>query len=167
MPPRAPARPRPPPAPQPWAFEAREAGEPPARAQAPAPPPAPPAAPPPPFARFDPAALQRLVVSEAAGTLLVEQFRGLAATLIQAQNEQTLKSVLVTSASPGDGKSLVAVNLALTLSESFKRRVLLIDADLRRPVLHGMFGVANAHGLSEALAARATSAWRRRRSPRT
>jgi capsular exopolysaccharide synthesis family protein len=100
---------------------------------------------------FDPAMAERLVVSADAGPLLIEQFRGLAATLIQAQNGQPLKSVLVTSASPGDGKSLVAVNLALTLSESFKRRVLLVDADLRRPVLHDVFGVENARGLGEAL----------------
>ena len=158
-------------APASWAFDAREGGDAPAAprpraeaapvpsAEAPpvqlaeAPPAAPAQAPPSPWAGVDPAALERLVVSEAAGALLVEQFRGLAATLIQAQNEQPLKSVIVTSASPGDGKSLVAVNLALTLSESFKRRVLLVDADLRRPVLHHLFGVENARGLSEALAA--------------
>ena len=61
----------------------------------------------------------------------------------------------MTSASPGDGKSHVAVNLALTLSESYRRRVLLIDADLRRPSLHRVFGVANRRGLSEALKAKA------------
>ena len=43
---------------------------------------------------------------------------------------------MVTSAVPGDGKTLTATNLALTLSESYRRRVLLIDADLRRPSLH-------------------------------
>jgi receptor protein-tyrosine kinase len=137
--------------PPPWAFGPRDAAA--------APPAVSPEAAPassdatPASHAFDPALSERLVVSEAAGPLLVEQFRGLAATLIQAQNGQPLKSVLVTSASPGDGKSLVAMNLALTLSESFKRRVLLVDADLRRPVLHDLFGVSNGPGLSEALAA--------------
>ena len=57
----------------------------------------------------------------------------------------------MTSPSPGDGKSHVAVNLALTLSDSYRRRVLLIDADLRRPTLHLLFGIPNTGGLSQAL----------------
>ena len=44
---------------------------------------------------------------------------------------------------PGEGKTLTATNLALTLSESYKRQVLLIDADLRRPSVHEMFQVPN------------------------
>jgi protein-tyrosine kinase len=100
---------------------------------------------------FDPDANIRLVASKSAAPLHVEQFRGLAATLHQAQLQQPLKSIVVTSASPGDGKSHVAVNLALTLCESYKRRVLLIDADLRRPSLHQALGVPNTGGLSEAL----------------
>jgi len=100
---------------------------------------------------IDATAVERLVVSKSAGPLLVEQFRGLAATLLRAQGERQIKSVIVTSASPGDGKSHVAVNLALTLSESYRRRVLLIDADLRRPTLHVLFRVSNTKGLGEAL----------------
>jgi len=102
---------------------------------------------------FDAGAIERLVVSKTAAPLLVEQFRSLAATLHQAQSERHLKSVIMTSPSPGDGKSHVVVNLALTLSESYRRRVLLIDADLRRPSLHRMFRVSNTRGLSEALKA--------------
>ena len=100
---------------------------------------------------FDPRAIERLVVSKTAGALLVEQFRGLAATLLRARNERPLKSIIVTSPSPGDGKSHVAVNLALTLSDSYRRRVLLVDADLRRPTLHQLFRVPNTKGLGEAL----------------
>ncbi len=102
-------------------------------------------------AQLDGRAAERLVVSKTAGPLLVEQFRTLAATLHAAQREQGLKSVMVTSASPGDGKSHVAVNLALTLGDSYARHVLLVDADLRRPSLHRVFGLANTCGLSEAL----------------
>ena len=103
---------------------------------------------------FDEAEAERLVVSTNAGPMLVEQFRSLAATLHRAQLEQPLKSVIVTSPSPGDGKSYVSVNLALTLSDSYRRRVLLIDADLRRPSLHLMFGVPNTWGLGDALTAK-------------
>ena len=56
---------------------------------------------------------------------------------------------MVASAQMGEGKTLTAANLALTLSESYRRRVLLIDADLRRPSLSALFGVQSATGLSE------------------
>jgi capsular exopolysaccharide synthesis family protein len=103
------------------------------------------------WAGFDPDARQRLVASESASPLLIEQFRILAAALHRAQAEHRLSSLIVTSASPGDGKSHVATNLALTFADSYKRRVLLIDADMRRPTLHHIFRVSNAHGLSDAL----------------
>jgi capsular exopolysaccharide synthesis family protein len=84
--------------------------------------------------------------------LVLERYRKLAATLHHAQAERGLKLVLVTSASPGDGKSLNAANLAITLSESYQRRVLLVDGDLRRPSLHELFGAPNESGLSDGLA---------------
>jgi capsular exopolysaccharide synthesis family protein len=104
-----------------------------------------------PGGRLDSPAADRLVGSANAGPLAVEQFRRLAAALIHARAERYLKSILVTSPAPGDGKSNVAVNLALTLSESYQRSVLLVDADLRRPMLHSVFGVENTPGLTEAL----------------
>ena len=90
--------------------------------------------------------------------IAVEQYRRLAATLHQAQAERGLKVVLVTSAGPGEGKSLTAANLALTLSESYQRRVLLVDGDLHRPSLHGLFGAANSDGLSDILTGASASA---------
>ena len=107
---------------------------------------------------FDASVADRLVVSDGAGPLLVEQFRSLAATLLRAQVERQLKSIIVTSAAPGDGKSYVSLNLALTLSDSYRRRVLLIDADLRRPSLHVLFGIRNTRGLSDALTAKTDEA---------
>src|SRR5262249_13197395 len=59
--------------------------------------------------------------------------------------------VLTTSAAPGDGKTLTSTNLALVLSESYGRRVLLVDADLRRPSLHQICGFRRLTGLSEGL----------------
>lgn len=100
--------------------------------------------------------VERLVVSDGASPMLIEQFRNLAATLQQARQdraEKPLRTLMVTSASPGDGKSLVALNLALTLSDSFQRQVLLIDADLRRPSLDRVFRLPATGGLIEALAA--------------
>ncbi len=64
---------------------------------------------------------------------LVEQFRRLAGVLHHAQAANGLRSVMVTSAMPGDGKTLTAINVAFVLAESYRARVLLVDADLRRP----------------------------------
>jgi capsular exopolysaccharide synthesis family protein len=93
----------------------------------------------------------RLVVDSEADALSVEQFRRLGAALHEAQLEKSLKTVMVTSATPGDGKTLTVVNLALTLSESYGRRVLLIDGDLRRPSIHSMLGLPNGNGLADVL----------------
>jgi capsular exopolysaccharide synthesis family protein len=67
------------------------------------------------------------------------------------RHERTLKTVLVTSALPGEGKTLTVINLALTLSEDFGRRVLVIDADVRRPAIHDVLGLSNAVGLTDVL----------------
>jgi protein-tyrosine kinase len=80
-----------------------------------------------------------------------EQYRRLAAALHQAQRTSGFKVVMVASAVAGEGKTLTASNLAMTLSESYRRDVLLIDADLRRPSLHQVFQVAGAPGLSDGL----------------
>ena len=103
------------------------------------------------FTRFSNAWLPRLVIAKDANRLLVEEFRQLAATLHQAQAISSLRVVMVTSAEPNEGKSTTALNLALTFSESYKRKVLLIDADLRRPSLHEITQVPNARGLGETL----------------
>lgn len=82
-----------------------------------------------------------------------EQYRRLAAALHQAQAATGIKVVMIASAVADEGKTLTAANLALTLSESYRRSVLLIDADLRRPSLHTIFKVRGAPGLNEGLTA--------------
>jgi capsular exopolysaccharide synthesis family protein len=57
----------------------------------------------------------------------------------------------VASAVPAEGKTLTSANLALTLSESFHRRVLLMDADLRHPTMHQLVGLTNTAGLTDVL----------------
>ena len=93
----------------------------------------------------------KLVVSDKATPIGVEQYRRLAGAVHDFQVEQGLKTLMVTSALPNEGKTLTVANLALTLSEACSRRVLLIDADLRRPSLHELFRLPNARGLSELL----------------
>lgn len=94
----------------------------------------------------------KVVTSPEAGPHLTEAFRRLAATLCEAQGDRQSTVLMVTSALAGEGKTLTTANLALTLSESFKQSVLIIDADLRRPAMHHLFATKNETGLSDALA---------------
>jgi protein-tyrosine kinase len=97
-----------------------------------------------------PAALEdKLVIGRTISPVTVEQYRRLAAVLHDLQAQHGLKTLMVTSAAPQEGKTLTIVNLALTLSESYRQRVLLVDADLRRPTVHTVFGIPNGPGLSE------------------
>lgn len=94
---------------------------------------------------------QARLVTGTSSMVSIEQYRKVAAALHEEQVRSQLKTVIVTSAVPGEGKTLTVVNLALTLSESYGRRVLVIDADLRGPSLHSTLNIANDRGLSEAL----------------
>lgn len=94
---------------------------------------------------------ERMVICPEIRPDSLEAYLKLAALLHQAQASSRLTTLVVASAVPGDGKTLTAANIALTLSESFLRRVLLIDADLRRPTLHKLFKARNRSGLCDAL----------------
>ena len=94
----------------------------------------------------------KLVIEQNVGPHTVEQFRRLGAVLQDVWVHGT-KVVMIASAQIGDGKTLTAANLALTLGESYRQRVLLIDADLRRPSLVPLFGLPHVAGLSDALRA--------------
>ncbi len=103
--------------------------------------------------RTDPELVGKLVGTEDVSSGALEQYRKLAATLHHAQEERGIQVVMTASSLPSEGKSLTAANLALTFSESYQRRVLLVDADLRRPTVQRLFGVATINGLDEGLKA--------------
>ena len=94
----------------------------------------------------------KLVIGDGIDPAMVEQYRHLAAVMHHAQKASGIRSIMVTSALPAEGKTLTATNLALTLSESYQRRVLLIDADLRRPRMREMFALPPTEGLTDSLA---------------
>jgi polysaccharide biosynthesis transport protein len=90
--------------------------------------------------------------SEQAGHALVEAYRNLRSSLLfLADSGQRPKTLAITSSVPGEGKSLSSLNLAIALANS-GARVLLVDADLRKGILHQRFGLAPDPGLAEALA---------------
>jgi protein-tyrosine kinase len=96
--------------------------------------------------------LERSVfIDPAAPPAVREQFRTLRSRLYQIRDKQPLRSILVTSSLPGEGKTFVANNLAHALARQQNCRVLLIDADVRRPDLHPGFGASCSPGLSEYL----------------
>jgi capsular exopolysaccharide synthesis family protein len=95
-----------------------------------------------------------------------EQYRQLAATLHNAQAVSGVKAVMIASAVGGEGKTLTAANLALTFAESYQRRVLLIDADLRKPSLDCLFYGDAALAPIEASAARGWTEHVRQVTPR-
>lgn len=83
---------------------------------------------------------------------VTESFRALRTGLYAASVNKLRRVLLITSATPREGKSLVAANLAAVLAEA-EKKVLLIDADLRRPMQHKLFGVSGDQGLAELLVA--------------
>jgi capsular exopolysaccharide synthesis family protein len=90
-----------------------------------------------------------LVSQMSPQSLLAESFRQLRTSLLFA-SDQPVKSLLVTSPNPGDGKTAVAVNLAIALARG-GARVLLIEANFRRPALAAVFDVPGRIGLSNVL----------------
>jgi len=91
-----------------------------------------------------------LVIFEAPHSIMAEQLRQVRTRLQHAASLETTRSILVTSPSPGDGKSTICVNLAAGLALN-GRRILLVDSNFRRPELHRIFGVGNEAGFSDVL----------------
>ena len=86
-----------------------------------------------------------------APSLLAESFRGTLASILRNQtNGKSQKIILVTSPGPGEGKTTVVQNLGIALAET-GRKVLLVDADFRRPHLHHRFGLPNDWSLVDLL----------------
>lgn len=93
----------------------------------------------------------KLVCITEQESLAAEKFRFLGVRLKHLQQKQPLKSLLLTSSMPEEGKSTVAANLACTLAKRQRQKVLLLEGDLRRPTLAQQFGLGKIPGLSELL----------------
>ena len=95
-----------------------------------------------------------------------EAFRGIRSSLLFASATAGPKTVVVTSTGPGEGKTVVSTNIAAALAQS-GARVLLIDADMRRPKAHEFFAVSREPGLSNVLVGNAKASEAVRRTPNT
>ena len=90
-----------------------------------------------------------------------ESFRNIRSSLrfVGADGLKKSRIIIVTSPTPGDGKSTITANLALTLSFATTHKILLIDGDMRRGGLHRLFGLEGEPGLAEVLSGEAD--WRK------
>jgi capsular exopolysaccharide synthesis family protein len=84
-------------------------------------------------------------------SFVAEQFRTLRARIDSLAAERPIRTLAVTSAVAGEGKTTAAVNLAVVASMSVGRRVLLVDCDLRKPKVHAALGLRPEFGLAEVL----------------
>jgi capsular exopolysaccharide synthesis family protein len=103
---------------------------------------------------FDPVFARKLPVNENPTFGALGHYRRLARALHGLQTDAGLNRLMVTSARPGEGRTFTVTNVALALSEFFKQRVLLIDADVRSPSIAARFRLAGEPGLSDVLLAK-------------
>jgi capsular exopolysaccharide synthesis family protein len=95
---------------------------------------------------------RQIVISAQAGAVLgMEEFRSLRSRLYQSRDTAPLRTVLITSGLPQEGKTFVAANLAHAIVRQRERRALLIDCDLRWSRLHQLLGTHLSPGLTEYL----------------
>jgi len=80
-----------------------------------------------------------------------EQFKILRTNLLFPSSGKSPRTIMVTSAVPDEGKSMIAANLAVSIAQSIQEYVLLIDCDIRRPCIHTQFGFDDMPGLSDHL----------------
>jgi succinoglycan biosynthesis transport protein ExoP len=92
--------------------------------------------------------------SNAGGRALADSFGSLRASVLFEEGKPAPRSILVTSCRPGEGKTTVAVNLAMSTAKLGKR-VLLVDADMRKPSIHRAFRINPGPGLASCLAGEA------------
>ena len=93
---------------------------------------------------------RELIVQRSPKSPVAEVFRTLRTNIQFMNSQKDLKTLLVTSTMPGEGKSWVSSNLAITFAQAGKK-VALVDADMRKGRLHTMFQVENIPGLSNYL----------------
>jgi capsular exopolysaccharide synthesis family protein len=102
-----------------------------------------------PFVKAESRAEDRLVTITDRESMGGEKFRVLRTRLLHLQDRTELKKLVITSAVPGEGKTTVASNLAISLARHSSQKVILLEGDLRQPALAKRFGLPDLRGLRE------------------
>jgi capsular exopolysaccharide synthesis family protein len=97
-----------------------------------------------------------VVTARSTSSAVADAYRVLRTNLIFTSAETTGRSIVVTSANPGEGKTTTVANLAAALAHN-GAKVLAVDADLRRPTLHQYFGLPKTPGLSDMIVGKSTA----------
>ena len=84
-------------------------------------------------------------------SVIAEQYRSIRTSIQYSNLDKKLKTILVTSSTKNEGKTTTATNLAVNFAAIDKKKVLIIDCDLRNPSVHKAFGITNAGGLTDLL----------------
>jgi succinoglycan biosynthesis transport protein ExoP len=92
----------------------------------------------------------KLITSQGPFSPIAEAYRLVRSNVQFMGVDQPARSIVITSANPGEGKTMTAANLAIMMAQA-ELRTILVDADLRRPTLHKVFGVPNLGGVTELL----------------
>jgi exopolysaccharide/PEP-CTERM locus tyrosine autokinase len=93
----------------------------------------------------------RLIQATATIGPVAESIRALRTRILHPSAGKTPRTLLVTSASPGEGKSFICANLGISLAQGVDNYCLMVDCDLRRPMQHTLFGLSNQAGLADYL----------------
>ncbi len=91
---------------------------------------------------------QKIITLHDPTSVIAESYRTLRTNIEFANVDKPIKTLLVTSAGPDDEKDIILANLAVTLADG-GQHVILVDSDLRRPILHALFGLDNEQGFTD------------------
>ncbi len=90
---------------------------------------------------------ERLIMATTVTGTVAENFRTLRTRILHPESGEPAKNILVTSAAPGEGKSFVCANLAISFAQGLDNRSLMVNCDFRKPSLERLFGLSNDRGL--------------------
>lgn len=102
--------------------------------------------------QIDPSKLtQNRIVCISSNSVEVEFYKMLRTQILQRTRPNGWNTIMITSAIPGEGKTITAINLALTFAREFNHTVLLVDCDFRQQQIHKLMGIPSERGLIDAL----------------